>query len=227
MKYNSFPLGPVPDDMQRPELKEFCFDDPRDIVDMFEKKVAKFAGSRYAVAVDSCSHGLFLCLMYEKLCGTKTKVVTIPKNTYISVPMQIHHAGYDVEFEDQGWSGVYKLGGTKIWDGAARWNTGRYINSLHVVSFQYKKRVPIGKGGMILTDNYYDYAALKLMSYDGRDLSLPYDHPSHIKMMGYHMYMTPEDAARGIMLIDKVPKVNPDSGSHLSYPDISEIFNNL
>jgi hypothetical protein len=26
---------------------------------MFEEKVAKFAGSKYAVSIDCCSHGLF------------------------------------------------------------------------------------------------------------------------------------------------------------------------
>jgi hypothetical protein len=60
-------------------------------------------------------------------------------------------------------------------------------------------------------------------------LTLPYDDPDHIKMIGYHMYMTPEDAARGIILMDEVNKeteVHPDSGKYDMYPDVSrlEIF---
>jgi dTDP-4-amino-4,6-dideoxygalactose transaminase len=213
--------------MQRPELREFGFKDPREAVDAFESKVAAFAGSKYAVAVDSCSHGIFLSLKYSEIMGNLWHTITIPKNTYISVPMQIVHAGFGVSFIDYEWSGVYQLRGSYIFDGAVRWTRGMYKGGLHVVSFQYKKRVPIGKGGMILTDSKDAYDILRLMRYDGRDMSLPYDHPNHIRTMGYHMYMTPEDAARGILLMDKVPDVNEDSGSWESYPDISKIFNNL
>ena len=70
-KYNSWPLGEVPEYMQRTELKWLkesgvSFKDPREVVDIFEQKVASFAGSKYAVAVDCCSHGIFLSLMYLK-----------------------------------------------------------------------------------------------------------------------------------------------------------------
>ena len=33
-------------------------------VSIFEKKISDFFGSPYAVAVDSCTHGLELCLRY-------------------------------------------------------------------------------------------------------------------------------------------------------------------
>jgi dTDP-4-amino-4,6-dideoxygalactose transaminase len=143
--------------------------------------------------------------------------------------MQILHAGLYPEYHDFEWSGVYQLEPTRIWDGAVRWTKGMYVgnNALQVVSFQFKKRVPIGKGGMILTDDYEAYKMLKLMSYDGRDLTLPYDHPEHVKTIGYHMYMTPEDAARGIILMDSVPEVNEDSGNHTMYPDVEKMMNNM
>ena len=38
--------------------------DPWDIIDLFEKKVAKFSGSKYAVAVDCCTNAIFLCLKF-------------------------------------------------------------------------------------------------------------------------------------------------------------------
>ena len=41
-------------------------------------------------------------------------------------------------------------------------------------------------------------------------------------MCGYHMYMTPEDAARGILLMDNIPEINEDSGGHLNYTDVSQ-----
>ena len=86
--YNAWPIGNVPKEFQRPELdqiKELGYDweDPRDVVDIFEKKVAKFAGSRYAVAVDCCTHGLFLALQCIKRYRKNLAEIIIPKNTYI------------------------------------------------------------------------------------------------------------------------------------------------
>ena len=36
------------------------------------------------------------------------------------------------------------------------------------LSFQYQKHLSLGRGGMILTDNFDDKKILKEMSYDGR-----------------------------------------------------------
>jgi dTDP-4-amino-4,6-dideoxygalactose transaminase len=245
-KYNSYPLGKVPKELQRPELDKlkelgYLWDDPRDVIDMFEKKVAEFAGAKYGVLVDCCSHGIFLSLKYLQQKGeliewydpTKTSwyyaPITIPKRTYVSVPMQIKHAGIKVDYEDVEWSGIYQIKRTRVYDGAVRWTKGMYVgnNALQVVSFQIKKRIPIGKGGIILTDDAEAAKMLKLMSYDGRDLTVPYDHPEHVKCLGYHMYMTPEDAARGIMLMDSVPEVNEDSGNYTMYPDVEIMMKNI
>ena len=48
----------------------------------FENEVANFFGAPYAVAVDCCTHGLELCLRHKG--ATK---ITVPKHTYLSVPM--------------------------------------------------------------------------------------------------------------------------------------------
>lgn len=232
-KYNSWPIGRLPKEWQRPELEQlrengYAWSDPRDIVDIFEKKVAEYAGSKYAVSCDCCSHGIFLALKYLEHKGEidNASIITIPKRTYISPPMQIIQAGFNVDFEDLEWSGYYQLKPTRIYDAAVRYTKGMYIgnDALQIVSFQLKKRVPIGKGGIILTDSEEAFKWLKLASYDGRDLRIPYNDENHIQMMGYHMYMTPEDAARGILLMDRVPEVNEDSGSHLSYTDVSKLF---
>lgn len=236
VKYNSWPIGRVPKHMQRPELdqiKELGYNwvDPRDVIDIFERKVATFAGCKYAVTVDCCSHGLFLSMKYLQSIGEleKEATITIPNMTYISVPMQIVQAGNKVSFEDLEWFGLYQLKGTRVWDGAVRWTKDMYVgnDALQVVSFQLKKRVPIGKGGIILTDSLEAYKWLKLASYDGRDLNTPYTDKNHIKMIGYHMYMTPEDAARGIILMDSVPDVNEDTGNHTTYVDVSKVFSRL
>jgi dTDP-4-amino-4,6-dideoxygalactose transaminase len=234
--YNPWPIGKVPKEFQRPELdqlKELGYDwnDPRDVIDMFEKKMATFSGSKYAVSTDCCSHGLFLSMKYLQHIGElkQDAIITIPKMTYVSAAMQIILAGNKVEFEDVEWSGVYQMKGTRLWDGAVRFNKGMYVgnDALQVVSFQIKKRVPIGKGGIILTDSEDAYKWLKLASYDGRDLNTPYTSEEHVQMLGYHMYMTPEDAARGIILMDSVPEQNEDTGNHTTYIDVSEIFKRL
>jgi dTDP-4-amino-4,6-dideoxygalactose transaminase len=231
MKYNPWPLGNIPKAHLRPELEliremGYLWDDPRDAISIFEKKVAEFSGCKYAVSVDCCSNGLFLCLKYYKdIQKEETTKIKIPKQTYISVPLQIEHAGFEYEFVDCEWSGIYQLAPLLIYDGAVRWTKDMYEGiGMQVVSFQIKKRVPIGKGGMILTNDKKQADWLRLMSYDGRDLTLPYDHPEHIKCKGYHMYMTPEDAARGILLMDSLPEINEDSGNHTMYPDLSKMM---
>ena len=221
-KYTSWPIGKVPKEWQRPELDQlreagYDWDDPRDAIYMFEEKVAKYAGSKHAVAIDCCSNGLFLALKYFNATG----VITIPSRTYASVPMQIIHAGCSVQFEDYEWSGIYQLQPYPIMDGAVRFTKDMYIpGTLQVVSFQLKKRLPIGRGGMILTDNDDANNWLRRASYDGRDIRTPYAE-DQFSMIGYHMYMTPEDAARGILLMDQLPEVNEDSQNSSLYTDLS------
>jgi dTDP-4-amino-4,6-dideoxygalactose transaminase len=62
-----------------PLLKEqgYKINNPWDVVRIFEEKVAEYAGSKYAIAVDNCTNALFLCLKYSKYKGE----VTIPAKT--------------------------------------------------------------------------------------------------------------------------------------------------
>ena len=67
--YNPYPIGKVPKKFQRTELdklkkKGYIFNDPREVITIFEKKIATFAGSKYAVAVDSCTNAIFLSLKF-------------------------------------------------------------------------------------------------------------------------------------------------------------------
>lgn len=220
--YKEWPLGQIPEHLQRSEFKKlkelgYVWSNPQEIIDIFEKKVAEFAGAKYAVAIDSCSNALFLTLKYLKASGT----ITIPKQTYVSVPMQIKHAGCNVAFEDLNWSGVYQLKPYPIWDGATRWTQGMYQGGYHVVSFQFKKRVPIGRGGMILTDDPEAFQWFKKASHDGRDPSIAYTE-NKFDMLGWHFNMIPEDAARGINLMHHTASVNEDSATNNSYTDLSQ-----
>jgi len=228
--YNPWPLGKLPKNWWREELEAlknsgYDFNDPREINEIFEGKLAAFAGSKHAVLVDCASNGIFLCLKY---LGTTGEVI-IPNRTYISVPMQIIHAGATPVLSEVEWSGIYKLENTSIYDSAARFAPNMYVgeNSLQVLSFQIKKRLPIGRGGAILTDDDSAAEWLRLARYDGRDLNSPYDSVNHVKQLGWHMYMTPEDAARGIILFDQLSSEYSDVANHTSYPDISSWLNQI
>jgi dTDP-4-amino-4,6-dideoxygalactose transaminase len=221
--YNPWPLGQLPKDFQRPEPDEikkfgYTWSDPRDIVDIFERKLAKYAGAKFAVLTDSCTNALFLSLKLRGVTGE----VPIPSQTYVSVPFQIHHAGGRPLMRPIEWKGLYQLGQTGVWDSAARFTKDMFIggDALQCLSFQIKKRLPVGRGGAILTDSKDEFEALKLMSYDGRNLSTPYTDPMHVSLLGWHSYMTPEDAARGILLMDKLPEHNLDTMDWTHYPDL-------
>lgn len=215
----------------RPELgilreMGYKWNNPWDVVSIFESKVAEFSGSKYAVATDCCSHAIFLVLKYLN----KPQKLKIPSRTYVSVPQQILHAGYEVEFADVAWSGIYRLSPLNVWDGAGRWARGMYVggNSFQTLSFQIKKKLPIGRGGVILCDDPEAYEWFKRARYDGRDLSLNHA-DDRITIHGWHMYMTPEDAARGVILMDKILNDGVDTHNHESYVDLRlhPIFKNL
>ncbi|KKN77586.1 hypothetical protein LCGC14_0358610 [marine sediment metagenome] len=203
--YNPWPCGKLLPEQERPELGmlKARFDDPRKVVEVFERKIADFAGSKYAVAVDSCTNALFLSLKYCNAHGT----VAIPAKTYCSVPMAIIHAGCRPRLKrSTEWYGIYALEPFKVVDSAGRFRRRMYNGYdgwLHCLSFQLKKRLPIGKGGMILTDSKEAYEWLKLASFEGRSMDVPYDQ-DQFSMVGWNMYMTPEDAARGILLFDQL-----------------------
>lgn len=209
------------------QLKDrgYIFDDPWEIVTCFEQKLADYSGSKYAVCLDSCSNSIFLCLKYLNL---KNSIIEIPKNTYASVPMQIIHSGNKIKWNDISWEGEYYLGSTPIIDGATRFRKNMFKEkSYYCLSFHHRKTLKIGRGGAILTDDksFVDWA--RPMIYDGRNRNISYK-DDQLSCIGYHMYMTPEDAAIGIVQLDDLPEWNPDTGSDQTYPDLSlqPIFKN-
>ena len=205
-------------------VQGYKIDDPWDVVDAFEDKVARYAGSKYAVAVDNCTNAMFLCLKYLKYEGE----ITIPKKTYVSVPQTIIHAGCSVKFEDVEWTGAYQLKPTPIYDSATRFTKGMYIqDSYQCLSFHVKKILGIAKGGMILTNDKTAKDWFVRARYEGRNNRVPYDEDV-LETIGWNMYMPPEQAARGISLFDQLPNENKDCGGSWRYHDISNYpcFNN-
>jgi dTDP-4-amino-4,6-dideoxygalactose transaminase len=198
--------------------KGYAVSDPWDIVTIFENKLSDYAGSKYAVCVDSCSNALFLCMKYLSITN---KIIVLPKNTYASVPMQCIHAGNKIHFADIEWSGYYYLGGTPIVDGATKFCKNMYIpNTYYCVSFHHRKTLKIGRGGVILTDDPYFSNWARPMIYDGRHKNTMYNQ-DQFESIGYHMYMTPEEAAIGILKLEELGDHNFDTGSNLTYSDLS------
>ncbi len=211
-------------------IKEFIkinnLNDPWDVVDLFEKKLSNYTGSKYAVAVDCCTHGIFLSLKYfnEKI------TLSIPQNTYISIPNVINMAGYKFKFENIEWDGSYKLDPLPIIDSACKFTKNMYENNtLMCLSFHHRKQLPIGRGGMILTDDLKAYEWLKLARYDGRHLEKKYDE-DRFETIGWHMYMTPEQACTGIQIFDSFDDKKNTIGGSSTYKSLSNyysIFNKI
>ena len=193
---------------------------PYTIVKMFEEEVAHYTGAPYASAVDSCTNALFLCCKFLNVTS-----VTIPSKTYLSVPMSILHAGGEVIFDKSNitnhWAGIYQLKPYPLYDAAKRFTSKMYESGAYMcLSFHIKKHLPIGKGGMILTDNKEAVEWFKRGRYEGR--SEKFYKEDMIKEMGWNMYMTPEEAARGLSLLQSYPKHNEDLAETGGYRDLTE-----
>jgi len=192
-----------------------------DSVNKFENMIAAFFGANYAVAVDCCTHGLELCLRHQGI-----KYFTVPKRTYISVPFLAKKIGAKFDWRDEDWSDFYFLGDSNIADAAVLWRKNSYIDgTLMCLSFQFRKHLSLGRGGMILTNDEEEARILKKMSYDGRDPEVPW-REQNIDTMGFHYYMTPETAKLGIEKLPEAIKTPPKKWLVTDWPDLTkmEIF---
>ena len=193
---------------------------PYKIVRFFEEEVANYTGAPFAVSVDSCTNAIFLVCKYLQV-----KEVTIPSKTYLSVPQSIIHSGGEVIFDKStnanNWKGIYQLKPYPIYDSAKRFTSDMYIpNTFMCLSFHIKKHLTIGKGGMILTDNKEAVEWFKKARYEGRSEKLYYE--DDIDMLGWNMYMTPQEASHGLSLMQNYPDYMPDLDENNGYRDLTE-----
>lgn len=204
---------------------------PYSIVCFFEERIANWCGSKYGVAVESCTAAIFLSLQWRKKELGSIGQVLIPSKTYPSVPCSIIHCGGKVKFVDLKWAGEYELGNLRIWDSALRLKKDMYdermktLNGLQCLSFHIKKHLPIGRGGMILTDDENAYKWLKKARFDGRD-AIPLKE-DNFTMLGWNCYLEPANAARGIQLFEVMVQKNPNGLEDLDveeqgYPDLKK-----
>jgi dTDP-4-amino-4,6-dideoxygalactose transaminase len=193
---------------------------PFKVVKLFEEEIADYTSAPYAVSVDNCTNAIFLVCKYLQV-----KEVTRPSKTYLSVPQSIIHAGGEVIFdkreETNNWSGIYQLKPYPIYDAAKRFTSNMYIpGSFMCLSFHIKKQLKISKGGMILTDDLDAVNWFKKARYEGRSEKLY--HEDDIEMLGWNMYMTPQQASHGLSLMQNYPLNVPDLGENNGYRDLTE-----
>ena len=173
----------------------YGFEHDWQIVGEFERVVADFFGADHGVATDCCTHALELCL--RDLAWQMP--LQVPAHTYMSVPMMLDKLGIDYTLTEQHWHETYDLVPDQVIDAATLWRAaGHRRGTLTCVSFQFRKHLSLGRGGMILLDDHDQARRLRRLRHDGRD-------PEHtqwqqdIAVLGYHYYMTPETAAQGLM----------------------------
>jgi len=187
-------------------------------VEQFEQVIANYFNAPYAVATDCCTHAIELCLRL-----IKPQTVTCPTNTYLSIPMTFKKLGIPWAFYNYHWKDYYYIGNTNVIDAAVLWKRDSYIpNTFMCLSFQFRKHLNLGRGGMILTDNLEAATDLKKMTYDGREPNVMWKEQD-ISMYGYHYYMTPEVAELGIQKFNEVKDLEPKRWSDKDYPDISKM----
>ena len=195
------------------------------VVEDFEEAMAEYCGSSYAVAVDSCTNAIKLSLVYNKLIQNY-RYVTLPKHTYVGVAYSVLNVPAKCRFIDAKWRGDYPLityGGLGVIDSARRLYNGCSAldgMAFRCLSFHETKHLPIGRGGMILTNNGRAANMLREMRFDGRTAGVPPKYDT-FTYPAFHCHMKPDDAARGLMLMANLADHNEDLPNS-DYGDLSE-----
>lgn len=207
---------------------------PHQVTREFERAVAEYTGAPYCVAVNSCTNALFLCLMYQYEPGCYCPDgISIPKRTYLSVPMQIKHAGFKVSFRDEEWRGMYQLEPLPIWDSARLFRSEMFFENgnrnkcydvmgrkFMCTSHHWSKTLGIQQGGCILHNDRRADEWFRRARFDGRSegIAPKNDRP----MLGWHMYLSPEVAAEGLVRLAFLPRHNEPLPND-DYPDLSTL----
>ena len=79
----------------------------------------------------------------------------------------------------------------------------------------------IGKGGMVLTDDKDFVDWFRRSRYEGRGWKTFYK-DDNIRTMGWNMYMTPQQAAHGLAMMQNYPDHKQDMDELNGYRDLTE-----
>lgn len=208
--------------------------DAYEVVCQLEAALCSYAGSRFAVTTNSCTSALLLACAYARALIVPNKEgvttiprVSVPRSTYVSVPMSVRHAGFTVGFRNEDWLGQYQLTPLPVIDsarlftsGMCRGTPGQFV----CVSFHASKTLGDTQGGAILHDNPQADLWLRKARFDGRTEGVaPKD--DNFEMLGHHVYMSNDVAARLLLRLHSLPRHNKPLPND-EYPDLStmEIF---
>ena len=171
-------------------------------VEKFEKTIANYAGSKYAVAMDSCTNAIFIAALWNKKIRpfeTYNNIVELPKNTYVSVAQSLRRAGYKLKFKDFKWKGYYPIEPLNIIDSACRFTEDMYFpNTYYCISFHHRKILSTVRGGMVLTDDKDFVDWLRPRIYMGRNKDVMSKDDNVTIVDAYNMYMPQETAILGL-----------------------------
>jgi dTDP-4-amino-4,6-dideoxygalactose transaminase len=208
-------IDQLPPHLKQQDIVDFPGLTPHQVVEEFERRIANFFGAPYCISTDSCTHALELCLRLH----TPTNLVKLTKWTYMSIPMMLDKLRIPYVLDDIKWQDSYHVT-DQIIDAAVMWQSHGYQpGTFTCLSFQHKKHCPIGRGGAILLDSFDDYQTLYRMVFDGRDRNL-IQTDDVILSKGFHYYLTPEDAARGIKIFEWVKNIESEKKSWQNYRDL-------
>lgn len=184
----------------------------------FESIVSEWFGAKYGIAVDSCTHGIELCLRHIGI-----DEIEVPKRTYLSIPFLSNKLNVPLKWKDEDWRDYYEIGNTGVYDAAVLWRENSYIpKTMMCLSFQFQKHLSLGRGGMILLDDEDSFKSLRKMVYDGREPNVPW-RDQNIDTIGYHYYMTPETAELGLRKFQDAVNETPRKWNLDDWPDLTQL----
>jgi dTDP-4-amino-4,6-dideoxygalactose transaminase len=179
-------------------------------VRVLEKEFCKYVGARYAVAVDSCTSGLFLSL---KCAGVGNgDIVSIPSLTFASVANVILHCGGKINWLDEIYVGhAYPLNTSRplgIIDSAHQVERAMmydFPDSLVNFSFYPTKQISSCEGGMICLNDHASMEWLEKARWHGRKGG-GYNYV--IDIPGWKMNMTDVQAVIALIQLTKLDDMN-------------------
>ena len=188
-------------------------------VETFENKLAEFTGAPYVVSTDCCTHAIELCFRLLEI-----KTCRFSAHTYISVPMTMKLLDVDYDLSITPWKDEYQFLGTPVWDSARCLKPNMYRETQYqCLSFGHSKPLDNVRGGAILLDNEEHYKQLKMMSYDGRDLSYDRWTDQKVFTQGFHYMMRYEECESATQLLEDYISSGDYEHTYKPYPDVSEI----
>ena len=200
----------------------------------FEEKFAEYVGAKYAVATNSCTAALDIAVRIAPLADE----VTVSPFTFVSSALAILNAGKKVKFVDiDGYSRCTRkadiqvlYAGNDFGEGIiydmAHFGGGKHKGLISCWSFQARKNLPAGDGGMITTNDEALYHRARALSWCGIDKSTldrskeTYSWDYNINEIGMKADMTDITAVIGLEQLKKLAENNAKRALIASWYDV-------